>query len=63
MGLAWLVLAKQLSFDCVGVGGPAFNVGGQVVGIAFQSMAGSDAENIGYIIPTDVILHFLTDYQ
>lgn len=36
---------------------------GQVVGIAFQSLAGSDAENIGYLIPTNVIQHFLTDYR
>lgn len=44
-------------------GGPVFNEIGQCVGIAFQSMAGSDAENIGYVIPTPVINHFLTDYQ
>lgn len=47
---------------CV-AGGPVFNEIGQCVGIAFQSMAGSDAENIGYVIPTPVINHFLTDYQ
>lgn len=29
-----------------------FNELGEVVGIAFQSYAGSDAENIGYVIPT-----------
>jgi hypothetical protein len=44
-------------------GGPVFNEIGQCVGIAFQSMAGSDAENIGYVIPTPVINHFLTDYK
>ena len=40
-------------------GGPAFCVeDGTVVGIAFQSMAGSsEAEGIGYIIPTPVIEH------
>jgi hypothetical protein len=42
---------------------PAFNELGEVVGIAFQSYAGSDAENIGYVIPTPVINHFLDDYQ
>ena len=31
---------------------PVFNELGEVVGIAFQSYAGSDAENIGYVIPT-----------
>ncbi|KAL4447366.1 hypothetical protein ABPG77_007399 [Micractinium sp. CCAP 211/92] len=44
-------------------GGPVFNELGEVVGIAFQSYAGSDAENIGYVIPTPVINHFLDDYQ
>lgn len=44
-------------------GGPAFNVAGQVVGIAFQSLHGDEAENIGYLIPTNVIQHFLTDYR
>lgn len=39
-----------------------FNSSGECVGIAFQSMAGGDAENIGYVIPTPVINHFLTDY-
>ncbi len=34
-----------------------------MVGIAFQSYAGSDAENIGYVIPTPVINHFLDDYE
>lgn len=40
-----------------------FNEIGQCVGIAFQSMAGGDAENIGYVIPTPVINHFLTDFK
>ena len=44
-------------------GGPVFNEVGECVGIAFQSLAGSDAENIGYVIPTPVIQHFLTDFR
>ncbi|CAM6022745.1 unnamed protein product [Sphagnum balticum] len=44
-------------------GGPAFNDKGECVGIAFQSLKGADAENIGYIIPTNVIYHFLSDYE
>eukprot|EP00891_Asterochloris_glomerata_P000409 jgi/Astpho2/409/fgenesh1_pm.00011_%23_7_t len=44
-------------------GGPVFNDLGLCVGIAFQSYAGSDAENIGYIIPTPVIQHFLLDFR
>ena len=44
-------------------GGPAFASTGQCVGIAFQSLKHEDAENIGYIIPTPVIHHFITDYE
>ncbi len=44
-------------------GGPVFNQAGQCVGIAFQSLSGGDAENIGYVIPTPVVDHFLSDYQ
>lgn len=44
-------------------GGPAFNDRGQCVGIAFQSLKFEDAENIGYVIPTPVITHFINDYE
>lgn len=44
-------------------GGPVFNEVGECVGIAFQSLAGGDAENIGYVIPTPVIQHFLSDFR
>ena len=45
-------------------GGPAFDDRGRVIGIAFQSMAGSgDAENISYIIPTPVVNHFIDDFE
>ena len=30
-------------------GGPVFNQAGQCVGIAFQSLSGGDAENIGWV--------------
>ena len=40
-----------------------FNEVGECVGIAFQSLSGSEAENIGYVIPTPVIQHFLTDFR
>jgi len=42
-------------------GGPAFNQFGECVGMAFQSMMADKAENVGYIIPTVVITHFLND--
>ncbi|XP_062233212.1 protease Do-like 9 [Phragmites australis] len=44
-------------------GGPAFNDRGICVGIAFQSLKHEDAENIGYVIPTPVIKHFIEDYE
>ncbi|KAB1202453.1 Protease Do-like 9 [Morella rubra] len=44
-------------------GGPAFNNKGNCVGIAFQSLKHEDAENIGYVIPTPVIMHFIQDYE
>lgn len=36
-------------------GGPAFDVRGRCIGIAFQSLKHEDAENIGYIIPVPVV--------
>ncbi|KAM0936488.1 putative peptidase Do [Dioscorea sansibarensis] len=44
-------------------GGPAFNDKGKCVGIAFQSLKHEDVENIGYVIPTPVIMHFIHDYE
>lgn len=44
-------------------GGPAFSNKGKCVGIAFQSLKHEDVENIGYVIPTPVILHFIKDYE
>ncbi|KAK4801453.1 hypothetical protein SAY86_021940 [Trapa natans] len=44
-------------------GGPAFNEKGNCVGIAFQSLKHEDVENIGYVIPTPVIMHFIHDYE
>ncbi|XWS60698.1 hypothetical protein CRYUN_Cryun07bG0057900 [Craigia yunnanensis] len=41
-------------------GGPAFNDKGNYVGIAFQH---EDVENIGYVILTPVIQHFIRDYE
>ncbi|EFJ30037.1 hypothetical protein SELMODRAFT_90340 [Selaginella moellendorffii] len=44
-------------------GGPSFNDRGQCIGIAFQSLKHEDCENIGYVIPTPVISHFIMDYE
>mmetsp|Transcript_119232 Transcript_119232/g.338053 ORF Transcript_119232/g.338053 Transcript_119232/m.338053 type:complete len:581 (-) Transcript_119232:154-1896(-) len=42
-------------------GGPAFNQSGECLGMAFQSIGSDQAENIGYVIPTVVIKHFIDD--
>ncbi|XP_049343456.1 protease Do-like 2, chloroplastic isoform X1 [Solanum verrucosum] len=44
-------------------GGPAFNDDGDCIGVAFQVYRSDDAENIGYVIPTTVVSHFLEDYE
>ncbi|RWW82094.1 hypothetical protein BHE74_00009472 [Ensete ventricosum] len=44
-------------------GGPAFNDHGECIGVAFQVFRSEDAENIGYVIPTTVVSHFLNDYE
>ncbi|KAJ1378360.1 Peptidase S1C, partial [Sesbania bispinosa] len=44
-------------------GGPAFNDQGECIGVAFQVYRSEEAENIGYVIPTTVVSHFLTDYE
>ena len=44
-------------------GGPAFNDKGECVVIAFQCLKHEDAENIGYVIPVLVIMHFIRDYE
>ena len=31
----------------------------EVIGVAFQSLDGSEVENIGYVVPVDVVAHFL----
>jgi len=43
-------------------GGPVMK-GDKLVGVAFQAMSGDDAENIGYMVPTPVVDHFLTDIR
>lgn len=41
-------------------GGPAL-AGAEIVGVASQTL--NDAENIGYIVPTPIIRHFLADVE
>jgi S1-C subfamily serine protease len=41
-------------------GGPVMQAG-KVVGVAFQGFSGDVAQNVGYMIPTPVVRHFLKD--
>ena len=43
-------------------GGPVMQ-DGKVVGVAFQGYSGDVAQNVGYMIPTPVIRHFLKDVE
>jgi S1-C subfamily serine protease len=43
-------------------GGPVLQ-GGKVVGVAFQGFSGDVAQNVGYMIPTPVVRHFLKDIE
>ncbi len=43
-------------------GGPVLQ-DGKVVGVAFQGYSGDVAQNVGYMIPTPVIKHFLQDVK
>jgi S1-C subfamily serine protease len=43
-------------------GGPVLQ-DGKVVGVAFQGYSGDVAQNVGYMIPTPVIKHFLQDIK
>jgi S1-C subfamily serine protease len=43
-------------------GGPVVQ-NGTVVGVAFQGFSGDVAQNVGYMIPTPVVKHFLKDVE
>ena len=45
-------------------GGPVLDMKtGKIVGIAFQGLGKEEGESLGYIIPPDIIRHFLIDIQ
>ena len=58
--LSFLSLQIDAAINSGNSGGPVIK-NGKIIGVAMQSMP--DAENIGYIIPTPIIEHFLTDLQ
>ena len=54
-----LTLQIDAAINAGNSGGPALNEKGEIVGIAMQKIDNSD--NIGYIIPSEIIKHFLED--
>ena len=55
-----LVVQTDAAINPGNSGGPVFQ-NGQVVGVAFQGLQSGD--NIGYMIPTTIIQHFLKDVE
>ncbi|KAG6503233.1 hypothetical protein ZIOFF_031956 [Zingiber officinale] len=57
------MLSKKRTCFAGNSGGPAFNDHGECIGVAFQVCRSEDTENIGYVIPSTVVSHFLDDYE
>ncbi|GKA90791.1 protease Do-like protein 9 [Tanacetum coccineum] len=62
MGQELLGLQIDATINLGNSGGPSFNDKGNCVDIAFQPLKDDDAKNIGYVIPTALIMHFIQDY-
>ena len=56
-----LTLQIDAAINSGNSGGPALNKKGEIVGIAMQSL--TSADNIGYLIPPQIIEHFLNDIK
>ena len=54
-----LVVQIDAAINAGNSGGPCFNDRGAVMGVAFQGLGGEDAQNIGYIIPSQIAMNFL----
>jgi len=44
-------------------GGPVWDSRRRCVGVAFQSLKDGDTENIGYVIPAEVVEHFIAGFR
>ncbi|KAL4421535.1 hypothetical protein ABPG75_010826 [Micractinium tetrahymenae] len=60
--MSLLAVQTDAAINSGNSGGPVMNSSGKCVGIAFQSLTG-DTQSVGYVIPTSVVRHFLTDFQ
>lgn len=61
-GKRLLLIQTDAAINSGNSGGPVFK-DGKLIGISFQSYAGSGAENIGYIVPITLIERFLADVK
>lgn len=61
-GRRLLLIQTDAAINSGNSGGPVFK-DGRLIGISFQSYAGSEAENIGYIVPVTLIERFLADVK
>jgi S1-C subfamily serine protease len=59
---AHLTIQTSAAINPGNSGGPVLQ-GGKVIGVAFQGYSGDVAQNVGYLIPTPVVLRFLKDIE
>ncbi|KAL4448419.1 hypothetical protein ABPG75_005638 [Micractinium tetrahymenae] len=60
---ALLALQIDAAINPGNSGGPVLNDRGECVGLAFQAIVPSEAQSVGYVVPTPVIFHFLDDIK